>query len=124
MFVLVDTNIWIDHYREKNPILQRLLYDRMVLIHPLIIEEFALGLFRHRDLLLEHMGNLPQVKQARHAEILHFINEYNLMGRGIGALDTALVCSAILTPKTYLWTKDRRLSSVAKVCDVLFSPAD
>lgn len=124
MFVLVDTNIWIDHYREKNLILQRLLYDRMVLIHPLIIEEFALGLFKQRDLLLEHMENLPQVKQARHAEILHFIKAYSLMGRGIGALDTALVCSALLTPKTYLWTKEVRLSRVAKECEVSFSPAD
>lgn len=35
--VLVDTSVWVSHFREGEPNLERLLYNGEVLCHPFII---------------------------------------------------------------------------------------
>jgi hypothetical protein len=39
--VLVDTSVWIDHFRYRNVTLEFLLQQDQVLIHPLVIGEIA-----------------------------------------------------------------------------------
>ena len=41
--VLVDTSVWVAHFRIANPVLQSLLAADQVLCHPLIIVELACG---------------------------------------------------------------------------------
>ena len=41
--ILVDTSIWIDHLRQSNEPLTRLLNQGQVLAHPYVIGELALG---------------------------------------------------------------------------------
>ncbi|MBU0770784.1 MAG: hypothetical protein KKE66_05080, partial [Gammaproteobacteria bacterium] len=41
--VLVDSSVWVDHYRHGNDTLIPLLDRDLVLIHPLIIGELACG---------------------------------------------------------------------------------
>ncbi len=41
--VLVDTSVWVDHFRHGNPALVRLLAQDAVLVHPLVLGEIACG---------------------------------------------------------------------------------
>ena len=43
MSVLVDTSVWVDHFRHGNHLLVRLLESDQVLTHPLVMAEIACG---------------------------------------------------------------------------------
>ena len=111
--ILVDTSVWIDHLRSGNASLARLLDNGEVVAHPFVIGELALGNLTQRDLVLDAMRELPQANVAADFEVLHFIREEVLFGRGIGYVDAHLLASVRLSPGTRLWTRDKRLHEVA-----------
>jgi predicted nucleic acid-binding protein len=110
--VLVDTSIWISHFRDGNPELANLLNDGTVLCHPLIIGELACGNLKDRALILSFLQLLPMSIEAEHEEVLSFIENESLMGRGIGYVDVQLIASALLTDVP-IWTLDKKLAQVA-----------
>ena len=112
--ILIDASVWIDHIRQENAYLSTLLEDRHVLTHPFVIGEIALGTFRHREIVLAALGNLPRAIVAGEHEILGFISLHRLWGRGIGYVDAHLLASVRLTPGTSLWTRDKRLHEAAE----------
>ena len=112
--ILVDTSVWIDHLRRGDPLVVHALQNGQVLAHPFIIGELALGSLRQRDVVLESLADLPQASLATDAEVLQFIGAYELFGAGIGYVDAHLLASVKLTPGTTLWTRDKRLLSVAQ----------
>jgi hypothetical protein len=111
--ILVDTSVWVDHLRAGNKVLTRLLDTGMVLAHPFVVGELALGNLHQRDLILTALADLPQAGIATDAEVLHFINRCALFGRGIGYVDIHLLAAVRLTAGAALWTHDRRLHGVA-----------
>lgn len=111
--ILVDTSIWVDHFRAGDETLERLLTDGRVLAHPFIIGELALGLLRRRDLILEALADLPRASIATDQEVLGFIGEQELYGLSVGYIDAHLLASARLTAGGALWTRDDRLHAVA-----------
>jgi len=111
--ILVDTSVWIDHFRKADSALVNLLATGLVLIHPYVIGELALGNLRQRDVILETLNNLPYVKSVTDDEVLTFINQSKLYGLGIGYIDAHLLASVRLTPGTLLWTQDKRLRIAA-----------
>jgi predicted nucleic acid-binding protein len=111
--ILVDTAIWVDHLRVSNPTLLALLDEDRVFIHPFIIGELAVGNFRRRALILRQLHQLIFANVASDYEVLEFIDAHKLYGLGIGYVDCHLLASVLLTPGTWLWTRDRRLSAVA-----------
>jgi predicted nucleic acid-binding protein len=110
--ILVDTSVWVDHFRNGNERLSHLLLDQQVVTHPMIIGELACGTLRNRAEILQLLSNLPQAAQASHLEVLHMIEERKLMGTGIGYVDAHLLASVLLTPGAQLWTLDRKLQSL------------
>ena len=90
----------------------------MVLVHPFVIGELALGHLRQRTVVLAALSNLPQVNVATDREVLHFIEHNALSGRGIGYVDVHLLAAVRLTAGAMLWTNDRRLSVVAVQLDL------
>jgi len=112
--ILVDTSVWIDHFRRTDPDLVALLGRSAVLVHPFVIGELALGSLRQADLIIEALQDLPQVRAARDAEVLPFIRRQGLAGSGIGYVDAHLLAATRLTPGTLLWSRDRRLSAQAE----------
>jgi len=110
--ILVDTSVWVDHLRQGNARLQRLLADGRVTGHPFVTGEVALGHLRRPAEVLALLGNLPQAVQASHDEVLHFVAEQALSGSGLGWVDVHLLCSAALD-RLRLWTLDRKLAAVA-----------
>ena len=111
--ILVDTSVWIDHFRKGSAELERLIDKSQVLIHPFIICELAFGNLGARAHILELLGQLPRAPLASHDEVLHYIERRSLMGRGIGFVDAHLLASVSLGDGLALWTLDKRLQSVA-----------
>jgi len=112
--ILVDTSIWIDHFRQEDRVLIGMLEDRMVLMHPFVIGELALGSMKQRDFVIARMRRLPKAIVASETEMLHFISEHTLFGSGVGYVDAHLLAAARLTRNARLWTRDKRLDAIAQ----------
>jgi predicted nucleic acid-binding protein len=111
--ILADTSVWVDHLRASDSHLAALLRDGMVLIHPFIIGELALGNLRQREIILTSLGDLPHANVATDTEVLHYIDSNALAGRGIGFIDAHLLAAVALNGSAALWTKDKRLHGIA-----------
>ena len=111
--MLVDTSVWIDHFRRSDPALVSLLNRGEVECHPFIVGELACGSLHRRSEVLSLLQSLPHVPVGSHDEVLGFVDRHRLMGRGIGWIDTHLLASASLAG-SLLWTRDRRLLDVAR----------
>ena len=109
---LVDTSVWVDHLRTGNRTLCSLLHDAEVLTHPFVIGELACGQMRNRGEILALLKTLPSARLAGHHEVMAFVEEHRLFGRGVGWIDAHLLASALLS-SSRLITLDRRLSSLA-----------
>lgn len=94
----------------------------MILTHPSVIGELALGDLRERETILSGLMELPGASVATAAEVLHFIARHALIGRGIGSVDVHLPASATLTSGAALWTHDKRLHEVAAHLALAFDP--
>ncbi len=117
--VLVDTSIWISHFRETSSHLSKLLLDEAVACHPFIIGELACGNIKNRKEILILLKALPQVQVAEENEILQFIEHKKLMGLGIGLIDVHLLASSLLTSLP-LWTTDKRLRTTASKLNISY----
>ncbi|MGJ7579089.1 type II toxin-antitoxin system VapC family toxin [Variovorax sp. RHLX14] len=112
--ILVDTSIWIDHLAHGDEQLQTLLNDGMVLTHPYVIGEIALGNLQKRTETIQVLELLPSVAVASPTEVMALLTAERLFGSGIGYVDLHLLASTRLEPSTLLWTRDKRLEQAAK----------
>lgn len=120
--ILVDTSVWVDHFRRGDNGLADQLAAGMVLTHPFVIGELALGNPRQRDVVLDALADLPPAQVATDAEALRFIARHGLAGNGVGYIDVHLLAAARLTPGANLWTGDRRLHGLAAKLGLAFQP--
>jgi predicted nucleic acid-binding protein len=122
--VLVDTSVWVHHFRNRNEDLVRLLTMDLALSHPLIVTELACGTPPvPQSRTLSDIATLPQARQATLDEVRGFIEREKLYGLGCGVVDLALLASTLLTPGSRLWSLDKRLVELAQRFDVAFQPA-
>ena len=112
--ILADTSVWIEHFRSGNKELELALNQGQVAIHPWTIAELALGSLHDRSRALSMLDLLPQVRVAAAGELRHMIEARPLHNLGIGLTDAHLIASALLSPPTLLWTKDKQLRKVAE----------
>ena len=110
--MLVDTSVWIDHFRRPNADLEYLLEEGRVSTHPFVIGELACGSLAHRTEILRLIEALPFAAVASHAEVMAFIERQRLHGTGLGWIDVHLLASARLAHQS-LWSADRRLRTAA-----------
>ena len=121
--ILVDTSVWVSHFRQSNLSLVYLLTNDQVLCHPLVMLEIACGsppAPRHKT--LEYLDKLQTVKTATNREIMTLIDAHNLQDSGCGAIDMALLASALITEKAKIWTQHKKLDTLAKKLEVSFTP--
>ncbi len=123
MNVLVDTSVWVDHFRNGQPALAHLLALDAVLIHPWVLAELACGTPpAPRRRTLDDISRLRSAVQARQTELLEFIEREKLHGLGCGMVDLALLAGTLLTSRARLWTLDKRLAALADRYDVAYLP--
>ncbi|MEO6561860.1 MAG: type II toxin-antitoxin system VapC family toxin [Nitrosospira sp.] len=115
MSVLIDTSVWIDHFRKGNDALVDLIGLDLALTHPMVILEIACGTPpAPRIQTLSNIDLLQPCNQASLSEIKEFIEHEKLYGLGCGMVDMALLASTLITPGTELWTLDKRLADLAR----------
>ena len=112
--ILIDTSIWIDHFHRPDRELESLLRVRLVLVHPFVMGEVALGSLPGRSALLDYLAGLRSARVAADGEVLRLIDDWQLFGTGIGYMDAHLLASVLLTSGARLWTRDRKLRQVAR----------
>jgi len=115
--VLVDTSVWVEHFRRGNERLEALLNDGEVACHPYVVGELACGHLQNRDEILALLGALPVVQVAEHGEALHLVSEFQLHGSGLGWVDIHLLSSALLS-RCSLFTLDKKLKTAAKALKI------
>ncbi len=123
MKVLVDTSIWIrflsnrgSHGRDLDALLGR---DEVV-GHELVFGELLIGDGRGRKKLLEAYAEMEQARLVAHDEVVAFVRDRRLYGRGIGWIDAHLLAAAIVGSYR-LWTADPRLGGIAKDLSIAFN---
>jgi predicted nucleic acid-binding protein len=112
--ILVDTSVWVNHLRAGEPALVHLLNHGLVLAHPWVTGELALGHLSQRQNILGLLTGLPSAEIATDAEVLGLIEAEQLYGLGIGYVDAQLLAATRLTADARLWTADKRLAVVAR----------
>lgn len=106
--ILVDTSVWVSHLRDGNVRLDRLLYNGDVVCHPFIVGELACGNLKNRTEILSLLQSLPMAVKAEHEEVLQFIENNQLMGKGLGYIDIHLLALRIWRfISTGLWPTGR-----------------
>jgi predicted nucleic acid-binding protein len=115
--ILVDTSVWVEHFRTGDIGLKTPLSDGQVVCHPFIAGELACGNLKNRPQILSLLDTLPKARLAEHEEVMHVIKQYHLMGKGLGYIDMHLLASAMLTHMP-LWTLDKRLMNVSSTLGV------
>jgi predicted nucleic acid-binding protein len=117
--VLVDTSVWVNHLRYGNRGLEALLNDGHVICHPFIVGEIACGDLKNRVEILSLLQALPMATQGEHEEVMMFIENYSLMGKGLGYVDMHLLASAVVT-RIPIWTLDKKLEEVSSKLGIIY----
>ena len=113
--VLVDTSVWIRYLAGRPPYLAEL--DRLLSLdevtgHELVYGELLIGDRGGRRKFLAAYERMHQAAMVPHREVVKFVRDRDLDGRGVGWIDIHLLASAVVG-RLQLWTADPRLSVVA-----------
>lgn len=111
--ILVDTSIWIDHFKSASPILHSVIADDLLVTHDFVIAELAMGHVPKRELFLSQLRLFPRLPMVDETEFLNFVEQKRLSATGIGMCDAHMLASISRVPEATLWTGDRRLRTQA-----------
>jgi hypothetical protein len=115
--ILVDTSVWVEHFREGIPRLSSLLDEALIMVHPFVVGELACGNLGNRSRILSDLQALPSAVTATHEEVMRLVEGRKLWGVGIGWVDAHLLASTLLS-NCHLWTLDERFLRAARVVGV------
>lgn len=62
--------------------------------------------------ILSLLQAFPMAIHGEHEEVMRFIEDHRLMGKGLGYIDIHLIASALLT-EVLLWTVDKKLNEIS-----------
>lgn len=114
--VLVDTSVWIHFLADRAPYaaeLSRLLSVEQVTGHELVYGELLVGDRGGRRKLLDAYQKVPQARTVPHDDVVVFVRDRHLHGRGVGWIDVHILAAA-LVDRLRLWTADPRLAAMAR----------
>lgn len=115
MIVLVDTSVWIRFLSNRAPFaseLDALLSRDEVSGHAFVYGELLIGDKGGRRQLLGNYEQMHQAPAVPHRDVVDFVRDRRLYGRGIGWIDAHLLASA-LVGRLKLWTTHPRLAVIA-----------
>jgi len=118
--VLVDTSVWVNHFRRGEHHLAKLLMDAEVACHPFTIGELACGNIGNRAEILNLLRSLPLAPTINLDEYRYFVERNKLYEIGIGFVDVNLLASAKLAGVP-LWTIDKKLQHAAFSLDLSYN---
>ena len=114
--IVVDTSIWIDlfRFRSEATVLALRRPAEPLLMHEFVVGELALGDFRDRSNVFRWLRTFRKAPVASPEEVHELIDKQPLYGTGIGYVDAHLLASTLLVEDGRLWSRDRRLATVAE----------
>ena len=115
MIVLVDTSLWIRFLSNRAPFaaeLDTLLSRDEVSGHEFVYGELLIGDKGGRKRLLTDYEQMHQAPVVPHSDVVAFVRDRRLYGRGIGWIDAHLLASALVAGAR-LWTADGPLGTLA-----------
>lgn len=116
--ILVDTSIWVDHFRGTDPHLATLMTTGLAVLHPMVLGELVMGNLPCRASTLRELSELPSALPAQHSEVLVLVEDQRLFGNGLGFVDAHLLAAAKLDGRLTIWSRDRRLTTAARRLNV------
>lgn len=122
MNVLVDSSVWVGHFKQRNEHLVALLGTDSVVCHPHIVAEVACGTPPSRKAIISMLSELERVPIASQDELLALLDARRLFGRGCGFVDLSLLASVLINEMTLIWTLDKRFKQIATEVNRAFSP--
>ena len=120
--VLVDTSVWIRFLANRAPYaaeLDRLLALDEVTGHQLVYGELLIGDRGGRNKLLTAYERMHQADMVPHSDVVGFVRDRRLHGRGAGWIDIHLLAS-VKVGHLLLWTADPRLAVLARELGVAY----
>ena len=122
MNVLVDSSVWVGHFKHRNEHLVALLEVDAVVCHPYIVAEVACGTPPGRRAIISLLAELEAVPMATQDELLALLETRRLFGRGCGFVDLSLLAAVLINEMTVIWTLDKRFEQIAIEMNRAFSP--
>lgn len=119
--IVADSSVWIDHFRNPQAQLPRLIDYGELWMHPYVICELALGSVPDRARFVTFLQSLPCFEPADDSALLQFVNDYELHGKGVGLVDAELLRSCA-EAKGHLWSHDKRLLAQAARLGLAYQP--
>lgn len=121
--VLVDTSVWIEFFRARDPVyadLMALLRDRRVLAVECVFAELLQGAKgkRERDVILELWESLPKFERPEtllKAGELSGVQKWR--DKGVGLID-AWIITAARASKAKVWSLDKKMLSLLDAKEV------
>ena len=83
------------------------------------VGELSCGNLKNRAEILSLLQTLPMATLAEHIEVMQFIENYRLMGKGLGYIDMHLLASAMLS-HVPLWTLDKKVNQISPKLGVAY----
>jgi predicted nucleic acid-binding protein len=120
--VLVDSSVWVGHFKQRNEHLVTLLETGLVVCHPYVVAEVAYGTPPSRKVIISMLGELESTPVATQEELLAMLDTQQLYGRGYGFVDISLLAAALLLGNVRIWTLDKRLELMAGEFDKSYQP--
>jgi hypothetical protein len=117
--ILVDSSVWMGHFRRVEPRLEALLEHELVALHPFVLGELACGNLPKRAETIFYFEKLPVAAVASEPEVRHLLESRRFWGTGLGWVDMHLLASAVIG-EMRLWTADRGMAAAAKQLGIAF----
>jgi len=118
--VLLDTSVWIRHFKTSNLRVVQLLESESVVSHEFVVAEIACGSLKSREETLGYFQELITLPTVSTQEVMLLIESKRLYSRGIGLVDAHLLASTLIVPDTEIWTADKRLESIARELGIAY----
>jgi predicted nucleic acid-binding protein len=122
MNVLVDSSVWVAHFKRRNDHLVELLEDGAVICHPYIVGEVACGTPPSRKDIIGMLAELESAPVATQEELLALMDKCHLFGRGCGFVDMSLLAASMLSETARIWTLDKRFELLASELNLAYRP--
>ncbi len=120
MNVLLDTSVWIRHFKTSNLRVVQLLESESVVSHEFVVAEMACGSLKAREETLGYLKALIALPTVSTQEVLLLIETKKLYSRGIGFIDAHLLASTLIMADTQIWTADKRLENIAQELGIAY----
>jgi len=82
--VLLDTSVWIHHFKRNDPHVVQLLEEQLVVVHEFVFAELACGRLKSRTETLRYLSDMPMVQPISTDEMMSFIEGRQLYSADAG----------------------------------------